>query len=127
MKKNKKIMPSFNPRTLTIYCIAMLAGGLLLHTSQNVQIQQDKRSSLKQSLAEENDRIRMLQAEWAYLNSPERLERLSAQYMPAPTEIAPTEALKANIKDIPLAAPDPVPSLIAIMPSAEPVSQEASR
>lgn len=107
-------------RTIVVFAIAGLAGALLLRTSQSVQIAEEKLSALKTSVAQEKDSIQMLNAEWAYLNNPERLERLSKEYLdlmpPQPASITTESAvIPAKIEELPSAA-DP-----AVL-TAQPVS-----
>lgn len=69
--------------TLLWLTLAAAASTILFHTSQKVT---DGRSQLAQIIADtrqEEESLRVLQAEWSYLNQPERLEKLAAQYLPA--------------------------------------------
>lgn len=88
MKRKKKI----RLRTLSVFICAGLMGALLLRVSQNVQIAEQKLAELNTSIENEKNSIRLLNAEWAYLNNPERLEKLSAEYLdlmpPQPSVIA---------------------------------------
>lgn len=63
--------------------VAMIAasGGLLLHTSQSVQRAEAEMRGLEKSIERERQTIEVLEAEWAYLNSPYRLERLAEKYL----------------------------------------------
>ena len=70
-------MKHLNPRTFVIFGLAGLLGVILLHTSQNVQNAEEKLAALESEVAREEEKIRMLQAEWVHLNRPERLERLA--------------------------------------------------
>lgn len=74
-------------RSVVIFTLAGLSGGLLLYTSQNVQQAERKLAGVENAIRQEEDSIRVLKAEWAYLNSPARLETLAAEYldMKAPT------------------------------------------
>lgn len=58
-----------------------VSGGLLLHTSQSVQRAESQMHDLKTSIERERQTIDVLQAEWAYLNAPYRLEKLAQQYL----------------------------------------------
>ncbi|MEM7679797.1 MAG: hypothetical protein AAF182_02185 [Pseudomonadota bacterium] len=66
---------------LPIFVIAVVAGGALLHISQMVQGKEEQLGRLEQRITAEQEAIRVLNAEWAYLNSPTRLEELSAEYL----------------------------------------------
>lgn len=87
-KRKKKI----RLRTLSVFAVACIMGALLLRVSQNVQVAEQKLAELTTTIDQEKNSIRLLNAEWAYLNNPERLEKLSAQYLelmpPQPSVIA---------------------------------------
>lgn len=68
-------------RHITILGLACLSGALLLHTSQNVQRSEEKLAGIEASTKKEQETIRVLKAEWAYLNSPQRLEVLASEYL----------------------------------------------
>lgn len=85
-------MKLLRPRTFIIFALAGLSGAVLLHTSQNVQLAEERLESLEHSLAREREKTRMLRAEWEALNRPERLERLADEFLdllpPAPGQMA---------------------------------------
>ncbi|HPD82951.1 MAG: hypothetical protein R3D88_03000 [Alphaproteobacteria bacterium] len=58
-------------------CLAVLCGALLFWTSQSVQRADQKLSQLEQENNSEIESLRVLSAEWDYLNRPERLEKLT--------------------------------------------------
>jgi len=68
-------------RTLAVMALAGLSGGLLLYTSQKVQQAEDRLSDLRAELAMQEEAIDVLEAEWAYLNNPQRLEDLATKYL----------------------------------------------
>ena len=74
-------MKKISLRTVLIFSLAGLSGTLLLHTSQRVQQAEDEARRLQASLEQEREAIRVLKAEWAYLNSPQRLEALATEYL----------------------------------------------
>jgi len=78
-------------RTFVIFAIAALAGAALLHTSQRVQEAEETLAILNAEIAREQDTMRVLRAEWEYLNRPERLERLATEFLdlipPAPDKM----------------------------------------
>jgi hypothetical protein len=52
-----------------------------------VKAQQSELEALKVSIVREREAIRVLKAEWSYLNQPERLQTLARQHLPlAPTD-----------------------------------------
>lgn len=104
----------------------------LFSTSQSVQQAESRLEDLRAALAREKQSVRVLRAEWDYLNRPDRIEALAQRYLdlvppageeliasidalaPAMTEAPPTPAERAgsgirqSVADEPLI---PVPSL----------------
>jgi hypothetical protein len=74
-------MKLFRGRTLMIFGVAAIAGAVLLHMSQKVGERERELARLTASVKKEQETIKVLQAEWAYLNSPRRLESLAARYL----------------------------------------------
>lgn len=63
------------PKTISLFS-AFICGIMLLSTSQLVQGFEAKRRSLQQEIMKERQTIRFLEAEWAYLNNPARLDKI---------------------------------------------------
>ena len=61
--------------------LAALCGGMLFHTSQQVTDGRTKLASIEAATQKEDESLRVLQAEWSYLNQPDRLEKLTKQYL----------------------------------------------
>lgn len=61
--------------------LAAIAGGVLFHTSQRVTDGRAELDKIAQSLRKEDESLRVLQAEWSYLNQPDRLEKLAKKYL----------------------------------------------
>lgn len=61
--------------------LAVMAGTALFRVSQQVQTAEERQESLVQAVASEKEAIRVLNAEWDYLNRPDRLEALSQEYL----------------------------------------------
>ncbi len=59
--------------------IAVLSGGLLFKTSQSVQRAEQALFQVNSKVEVERESLRILTAEWDYLNRPERLEKLTLQ------------------------------------------------
>lgn len=69
----------FGPKTMSVLLV-ILSGALLMVTSQFVQNLEREKRALQKQIQEEEQKIRYLEAEWAYLNRPDRLERLVVGY-----------------------------------------------
>lgn len=74
-------MKKLNPRNFIVLALAGLSGAVLLHVSQNVQRSEDRLAEIEASIDREREAIRVLRAEWAYLNRPDRLERLADDFL----------------------------------------------
>lgn len=61
--------------------LAMLCGGVLFHTSQRVTGGRAELAKINDSLRREEESLRVLQAEWSYLNQPDRLEKLAQRHL----------------------------------------------
>lgn len=61
--------------------LAVGAGFILFQTSQNVQQAERRLNKVQTALAKEQDALRVLEAEWGYLNRPDRLEELARDYL----------------------------------------------
>ena len=84
-------MKGIKLRTFVVFALAALSGVALLHTSQRVQHAEEVLAGLQSELGHEEETMRVLRAEWEYLNRPERLERLATEFLdlvpPAPEKM----------------------------------------
>ena len=88
--------------TALIYmaCFAALAMGLYL-VKYSVQGVQRDVATLKQQLATEKESLHLLNAEWAYLNRPDRLRQLADRHL----DLVPLDSRQIeDINSIPAAA-----------------------
>ncbi len=109
----KKIRLSF----LFALVAALVCGFLLFVVSQKVQTNESELRKLTEARDSEEETIRVLRAEWDYLNRPDRLEALAKDYLHM------TPARASQMRDagdempqqqdgaVPAKAPDPVTSL----------------
>lgn len=67
--------------SLTALLLAVLAGAALFWVSQQVQQVEREQRKLLANIDQQEESIRVLKAEWDYLNRPERLEQLSNKYL----------------------------------------------
>ena len=95
------------------------AAGVLFHVSYDVTSLEDDLSALNRDIVREQEAIRVLRAEWSYLNQPERLRNL-AEELTNLVPIAPAQVIEsATVLPMPL----PTPDLMAVDP-ANPVDME---
>ncbi len=102
--------------------LIFLAGGTLMKISYEVDMKERELSRMETQIKEDSESIRVLKAEWAYLNQPQRLEKLTEKYLklqPMQTsqmqsalpEAAPqVAAAPAPVSPEPTAAPAPTTS-----------------
>lgn len=93
------------PRTFIVFAFAAISGALLLHTSQTVQDAQSRLEGYERTIENEKEQIRLLKAEWASLNRPERLEKLANEFL----DVLPPAPEQMYNRDMREFASDPVP------------------
>lgn len=62
---------------MIVYSAVIFAGIALIKTGQNVQVMEREIKAYNQKIEQEKEAIKTLRAEWAYLNTPARLENLA--------------------------------------------------
>lgn len=85
--------------SLVALLLAVLSGSALFWVSQQVQQVERDQYQVQKDIAQEEEALRVLKAEWDYLNNPERLETLASKYL----NMAPVSAdsLVQSINAIP--------------------------
>ena len=63
------------------FTAAVLVTGFLFHVKYEVQRLEQELRTTQQQILEEQETIQVLQAEWSYLNRPERLARLAERHL----------------------------------------------
>ncbi len=86
--------------------LAVFCATALYHTSQRVNDGRGEIARLEQNIAREEESLRVLNAEWSYLNKPARLEKLAAEHL----KLVPMKARQfARFSDIDAPPPAPTP------------------
>ena len=75
--KQRKIRLS----TIALIVAAALTGVMLFRISERVQTAEDNLAHMEEAAAKEAETIRVLRAEWDYLNRPDRLESLAKTHL----------------------------------------------
>lgn len=111
-------MKIFRLSSFLLIGLSVLLGTLLLRTSQSVQQRESNLARIMRAAEQERETIRVLSAEWAYLNSPARLESLTESYL----DIAPP--VSSQFLENAQAIPEPwVPVLPSVKPDSEKILQ----
>ncbi len=84
------------------------AAGVLFHVSYDVTALEEDLSALNRDIVREQEAIRVLRAEWSYLNQPERLRNL-ARELTSLVPITPGQVIEsAAVLPMPLPQPESV-------------------
>ncbi len=67
--------------SLTLVIAALGTGALLYQVAYSVEAMQSELDGLGQRIRTDREAIRVLQAEWSYLNQPQRLSELSERHL----------------------------------------------
>lgn len=87
----------------------------------------DRLSDLRSRIAEERENLRVLRVEWAYLNAPERLERLVVEHTDELGLVAMTPEALGYVAAVPYPPPPPLEPAPAERPEpVEPLIAAAS-
>lgn len=81
--------------------VLVATGGAIMHISYAAQDLEARLQHLNAAIEKERQRIHVLEAEWAYLSRPERVQRLTEAHL----LLEPTEPERlARFTDVPIAA-----------------------
>ena len=69
------------PATVTWLTLATLVVVGLFHVKHQVQTLEDEIVRVNRQIASERETIHVLNAEWGYINQPQRLDTLSSRYL----------------------------------------------
>lgn len=123
---------SFRLSALLAVTGSILSGSVLFWASQAVQTAEAEQRRLQDAVAGERETIRVLQAEWAYLTRPDRLEELARDHlhMVPPDAARFTTTADSLPSDNPPAVPARKPTMAAqaavftVSPAADPAVDE---
>lgn len=103
--------------------LVLVSGFAMFKVKYAVQDLDDELGRVRKQTVAEQQEIRVLNAEWAYLTQPERLAELNRKFLSlAPI---PTKQLQRTVDDIPL-RPPPLPALPVAEAAAEPETEPAT-
>ena len=107
------------PITIAWLALATLSAGFVLHVSHRVQLLEDNLHGVKRKIATEQAALRVLQAEWGYLDQPSRIEKLAARHL----TLAPVQGVKfVSLDDVPERLPSQLaPGQLYPVPGRKPV------
>ncbi|MDX1921518.1 MAG: hypothetical protein SFW65_00125 [Alphaproteobacteria bacterium] len=74
-------------------CIMIPVSAMLYGTSSSVREKENELSAIKAQIAAEKDSLRVLRAEWAYLNQPQKLSSRAQRYLVAKKAAIPAQVL----------------------------------
>jgi hypothetical protein len=86
--------------TILSFLSAIALGVSLFWVSQQVQILEREKRILQSEIQSEEEGVRVLLAEWDYLNRPDRIETLAKKYLDNMTPVEP-ENLLMTAKSVP--------------------------
>jgi hypothetical protein len=109
-------MKLFRLSTLVAFSVAVASGAGLVVISQRVQRAEHHLIALEDHKIKEEDSIRVLRAEWDYLNRPDRLEALASQYLGMQAPALNTVTADPGALTAPLQVAAPAPKRPAMMP-----------
>lgn len=75
----------------------------LFELKYEVRALDQEKASLHRQIADEEEALRVLQAEWSFLNQPDRIQELARRYLDLDT---PAAAQIGGLERIPFRAPD---------------------
>ena len=105
---------------IVVSALVIVSGAMLMDVSHHVQRAERDIKRLDHEIAREEESIRVLKAEWAYLNNPVRLEKLAAGYV----ELISPEAAQL-ISDMSV-IPDNDPQSSIFIPKRSPLHRDIS-
>ena len=107
-------------------CIMIPVSALLYSTSAAVREKENELVLLTTQIAAEKDSLRVLHAEWAYLNQPQRLAMRAQRYLQAKKAALPVQVLNERQMTTKLAYRQLTPSVVATNVQIQPSGRNAA-
>ncbi len=117
----------FRLSSLATLLLAAIAGAALFWVSQQVQQLEREQRLSKSNLEQEREAMRVLIAEWDYLNRPDRLEILVSRHLQMVPPMPDNLIRDANAIPEPLPSEEEVPLLAATGESEKPKETEKEK
>ena len=105
---------------IIVFTLVIVSGGLLMNVSHDVQRTEREIKRIDRKIDREEESIRVLRAEWAYLNNPVRLEILAAGHV---NLISPEAAQLISDMSV---IPDNDPQAMIFIPRRSPLHRDIS-
>jgi cell division protein FtsL len=80
--------------TIAAFVLATALGASLFWVSQQVQMLEREQRGINEQISSEQEGMRVLNAEWDYLNRPDRIEALAAKYLNQMQPVVPDNLLR---------------------------------
>lgn len=104
-------------------CIMIPVSALLYSTSASVREKENELATINAQISAEKDSLRVLNAEWAYLNQPQRLAARAQRYLKASKAAAPAQVLNERQLTRKVAYRQIVPAVVATNVQIQPSKQ----
>jgi cell division protein FtsL len=109
-------------RVLNFFCVALMGLSILAlyHVSEKTRVARVELTQTARSIADENDRIAVLETEWEHVASPERIATLAESKLgldnTATVQLSSLDLLPRDGEDVPL-SPSPLRNASAEVPA----------